>query len=137
MLISIVCSIYHAFFASLFVAARVNTFVVCVFPLRILFMLLPIRVISTMLNYVKLEVLVGISLSRSATGLQLSVWIYCPRTHLNLDVVMKIGSPLEMVKEIWQLLELLTMTLLLQLDWALHGKLKWRDSFWELIGANP
>ncbi|KAI5424808.1 hypothetical protein KIW84_030841 [Lathyrus oleraceus] len=67
---------------------------------RVLFMLLPIMVISTMLNYVKLEVLIGISLFRSATGLQLSVWIYCPRTHLNLDVVMKIGSPLEMVKEI-------------------------------------
>jgi hypothetical protein len=93
-------SMLTGLFASLFVAARVNTFVVCVFHLRILFLLLPITVISTMLNYVRLEVLVGISLSRSATGHKLSAWIYCPRTHLNKDVVMRIGLPSEMVKEI-------------------------------------
>lgn len=87
-------------FVSLFVAARVNTFVVCVFPVRILFMLLPIMVISIMLNYVILDVLSGINLSRSAMGHQLSVWIYWPRTHLNLAAVLMIGLPLEMVKEI-------------------------------------
>ncbi|RZB41305.1 hypothetical protein D0Y65_055329 [Glycine soja] len=51
-------------FASFFVATRVNMFDVCASPVRILFMLLPIMVISTMLNYVKLEVHSGINLSR-------------------------------------------------------------------------
>lgn len=86
--------------ASSFVVARVNMFDVCAFPVRILFMLPPIGVISTMLNYVILEVLSGINLSRSAMGHQLSVWIYCPRTLLNMTVVLRIGLLSEMVKEI-------------------------------------
>lgn len=122
--------------ASFFVVARVNMFDVCAFPVRILFMLLPIMVISTMLNYAILEVLSGINLSRSAMGHQLSVWIYCPRTLLNMTVVLMIGLLLEMVKEIWQLLKLPRMIALLQWDCALLGQLKWRDSSWVLIGAN-
>jgi len=51
-------------------------FDVCASPVRILFMLLPIMVISTMLNYVKLEVHSGINLSRSVMKHQLLKCFY-------------------------------------------------------------
>lgn len=83
-------SIINGFF-SLSVAARVNMSAVCVLHVRIVFMLLLIMVISIMLNFVVVEVHGGLNLYRSAMGHQLSVWIYCLRSHLNLTVVLRIG----------------------------------------------